>query len=149
MRHQDTERRRPQNRHPDYIFAADTVADRPSHQCAGRRIQQKDKQKNLRLLYTDDELVHQVESVIAAQAGHINVFRKDKRQQDGDRKKCPPVRKRHGGMPDSIGRAPFDTPQISLVPTANRDHHQNRDKRHDCKVGDVVPPVRSDQQRHQ
>ena len=32
MRHQDTERRRPQNRHPDYIFAADTVADRPSHQ---------------------------------------------------------------------------------------------------------------------
>ena len=59
---------------------------------------------------------------------NIDIFRENQGQQYRDRKDCFSQRKRHLHMRLTRLLLPFHPTQIRLIPTADRNHHQNSDE---------------------
>ena len=70
----------------------------------------------------------QVKGIVAIQTSHIDIFRENQGQQYRDRKDCFSQRKRHLHMRLTRLLLPFHPTQIRLIPTADRNHHQNSDE---------------------
>ena len=70
---------------PDHPLATDAVTDRPAEHGASRDGKQERKQMELGAIQRQAELVHQIEGVIAAQAGHVEELGEHQQTEDGQR----------------------------------------------------------------
>ena len=108
------ERQHADDRAPDDRPAAEPVADRSADHRAGRRRRQEDEQIDLRRLRGQMEAVHQVEDVVARQAGQVEILREDQCQQDGDGSSHLAARQR--GVSDGRSAARRSGMAVALVP---------------------------------
>ena len=70
---------------PDDVFAADAVADGASGEGSDGGCAQEQEQVDLRALDGDVEFIDQIEDVVGAEAGQVNIFRKNERDEDAHR----------------------------------------------------------------
>ena len=68
---------------PDHPLATDAIAERPAEHRPRRDGKQEGEQIELGALQRQVELVHQVEGVIAAQAGHVEELGEHQQTEDG------------------------------------------------------------------
>ena len=78
------ERQNAEDRAPDHRLAADPVADRPADQRAHRHRAQEDEQVDLGFPHRHAEGLDQVEGVVAADRGQVDVLREHQGDQQGD-----------------------------------------------------------------
>ncbi len=137
----------PQDRAPDHHLAPQAVAHRPADQGSRRHRAQEDGQIDLRLPHRKLEGLHQIEGVIAGQAGHVDVLGKHQHRQktQGDQHlaaRQDHLRDRSGGLFRGLGAG-------LAVPQADPPQHHRGDQRGGGKPRHRGLPIRHHDQRRQ
>ena len=84
VRQGERERRHAQDRSPDDGLAAHAIANRSAEKSPGRDGEEKDEEMELRALDREAEFFDQEKSVIARDAGEIEILRENERDQDAE-----------------------------------------------------------------
>ena len=74
-----------QDGNPDHVLAADAISHGSAGEGSDSGGSEEEKQIELRAADADVEFTDQVKGVVAGDAGEVEIFREDQRDQDGDR----------------------------------------------------------------